>query len=174
MMENDDFSLLSAVQGSHFPGMTSRTLSVLALIVAAATAPACGFLDPDPGTRGELEDARGTWEAKGPSSYEYLQTQICFCPSDYRKPYRIRVQAGVVVDVRDAATGAAPPSPYEARTVPQLFQVIEDALDRNADRLDVIYDPELGYPTSIVIDYEEQVADEELRLKAEGLVPLAQ
>jgi hypothetical protein len=154
--------------------MTTRRIAVLALLFAAAAAPACGLLDPDSGTQGELEDQMDKWAAQGPASYEYVQTQLCFCHPDYTQPYRIRVQAGKVVDARNAATGAPTPAQYKARTVPELFAVIEDALDREADQIDVAYDPDLGYPTSIVIDYERQAADEELTLEAEGLVALAQ
>lgn len=154
--------------------MTTRRIAYLVFLLATGTASACGLLDPDHGTKGELEDHIDEWVAKGPASYEYVQTQLCFCHPDYTKPYRIRVQAGKVVDARDAETGAPAPEQYVARTVPELFAVIQDALDRDADRLDVAYDPELGYPTSIVIDYERQAADEELTLEAKGLVPLAQ
>ncbi|BAZ27608.1 hypothetical protein NIES4074_00350 [Cylindrospermum sp. NIES-4074] len=45
-------------------------------------------------------------------------------------------------------------------TVPELFDAIEDAIARNAYRLDAKYDRKLGYPTEITIDYSAQQADE--------------
>jgi hypothetical protein len=36
---------------------------------------------------------------------------------------------------------------------------------RDAHEVQVSYDPELGYPTDFSIDYEEQVADEELGMR---------
>jgi hypothetical protein len=47
--------------------------------------------------------------------------------------------------------------------------VIKDAIARNASSLTVKYDPKLGYPTQINIDYDQQMADEELYLTIEKL-----
>jgi len=42
-----------------------------------------------------------------------------------------------------------------------LFDLIADARRRNAHRLEVRYDRELGYPAWLVIDYDKAVADDE-------------
>lgn len=145
--------------------------SAALVFVACITSAACRVLEPD-GERGALQAARRRWEAQGFTSYEFRLTQLCFCHPAVVRPYIIRVHDGAVINVRDAETGAAPPAFYRARTVPELFGVIDDALDRDADSLDVEYHAQFGYPTLITIDYETQVADDELGLRAEALVPL--
>lgn len=149
----------------------SLIASAAVAFVACFSGTACGVLEPE-GERGNLDEARRRWTAQGFTSYEYRLTQLCFCPVEVVRPYIVRVHDGTVVDVRDAETGAAAPSFYRARTVPELFEVIDDALDRNADSLVVEYHAQFGYPTRITIDYDRQTADEELGLRAEALAPL--
>ena len=47
--------------------------------------------------------------------------------------------------------------------------MIKDAIATNASSLTVKYDPKLGYPTQINIDYDQQMADEESYLTIEKL-----
>ena len=47
-------------------------------------------------------------------------------------------------------------------TIDGLFDLIQDAYDRNAHEVQVEFDPSRGYPTRIYIDYSEMIADEEL------------
>ena len=42
-----------------------------------------------------------------------------------------------------------------------LFEVIQDAIDDEADQITVSYDSELGYPTNIEIDYNVNAIDDE-------------
>lgn len=144
-------------------------IAALCLLLALPVASGCHLLDPDGGVGSEADAHFETWRAKGPKKYAYRVSQSCFCAPDYTAPYRVEVAGGKVVGVRNAETGAPPPSEYRARTVPELFDLIHEALDRDADRIEVEYEPTLGYPTTIFIDYEEQAADEELRIAAEGL-----
>jgi hypothetical protein len=47
-------------------------------------------------------------------------------------------------------------------TVDELFDIIIDASQRNADKLDVTYHDKIGYPEKIDIDYSRGVADDEI------------
>ena len=51
--------------------------------------------------------------------------------------------------------------PGRPKTVDQLFDSIQFAIDQNADSIDILYHPEFGYPESIQIDYDFTAADEE-------------
>jgi hypothetical protein len=42
-----------------------------------------------------------------------------------------------------------------------LFALVQRAIDENAETLTVEYDPVLGYPKAIGIDYRKQIADDE-------------
>ena len=55
-------------------------------------------------------------------------------------------------------------------TVEDLFDLIEDAIARDAAVLEVRYDGRLGYPRAIVLDFSVDVADDELSVTVSGLV----
>lgn len=149
-----------------------RLVLILVLTAVAAATPACGILDPNQEIEQKIDDNYQKWIDKGPGSYRYRLTQICFCPPDHTRTYLVTVANQQIVEVRDAETGAPPPAGYQARTVPDLFAILHAALGRDADQIDVVYDPQLGYPTRMRIDYDEQAADEEAEILAEGLVAI--
>jgi hypothetical protein len=122
------------------------------------------------GQRDALDSARSTWESRGFSSYEFRVQRICFCAPPATAPLLVRVQDGRPVSVTNADTGA-PVSPDTGMplTVDALFTVLDDAIDRDAARIDVQYDEALGYPLSMYIDYDERIADEEVTYQASGL-----
>lgn len=100
------------------------------------------------------------------TNYRYTLSNSCFCISEARGPVIIEVRNGETVSVTSEATGEKVNRDFFQNfdTVPKLFNVIRDAINRRADRLDVQYDDKFGYPTNISIDYKFQLADEELFL----------
>jgi len=56
-------------------------------------------------------------------------------------------------------------------SIDKLFEIIRSAIAKNAYRVDVKYHPTLGYPTQISIDYNKEIADEELFLNVDKLAP---
>ena len=152
--------------------MMKRRHLLLVSALASTVVSGCGILDPNREIENELDDNYARWIERGPASYEYRLTQLCFCPPEHTRTYLVRVMSGRVLESRDAQTGAPPPVGYQSRTVPDLFAVLHDALSRDADKIDVVYDPQLGYPTRMTIDYEEQAADEEAEILAEGLIAI--
>jgi hypothetical protein len=54
-------------------------------------------------------------------------------------------------------------------SIPKLFDLVQDAIAKKAHSLSVTYHPTLGYPTQINIDYDQQMADEELYLTIDKL-----
>jgi hypothetical protein len=82
---------------------------------------------------------------------------------------------GVAVEWTYVDTGN--PLPETARpsfpNVDGLFDILREAYGEDAHDILVSYDPNLGYPTDFSIDYEEQVADEELGMRVtEEPVPI--
>lgn len=63
-----------------------------------------------------------------------------------------------------ADTGASVATDYFQHydTVEKLFDAIQDAIKRDADEVTVTYDPALGYPSNISIDFEEMAIDDEI------------
>lgn len=135
--------------------------------------PTSGEADPEGEAR--LVEARQRWGAQRPEAYRFTYTRVCFCPPQYRGPFVVTVRGDGVVEavyqgegepVEDALEGAK-------LTVDALFDVLGDAYERRAESVQVAYDEETGQPTSIQIDYNEQIADEEVGFTIEPVEPLA-
>ena len=74
---------------------------------------------------------------------------------------RVAVKDGVITDVTELASAVAR-DPELFRTIDGLFNLIQDAYDRNAHEVQVEFDPGRGYPTRIWIDYVQMMVDEEM------------
>ena len=128
----------------------------------AALLNACGGTGPsDPQVRA-LDEAQARWESLGPGSYVYALSRQCFCPLEYIGPARVTVDDGAVVSRVYVDSGDPVPAAYDFPTVDGLFEVLRSALEQEADEILVTYDPDLGVPLEIWIDYEHMAADEEL------------
>lgn len=142
-------------------------------ILAALALLSAGCLDAGPGAdlRDRVERNRERWLDLRPSDYRYELRRSCFCPVEYLGPVTLRVVDGQVVEAHYTETGV----PVDAGTadafpsVDGLFDVLLDALDRDADRIDVDFDEDTGIPLEFFIDYEQNAADEELGYRVVGL-----
>ncbi|WP_138498094.1 DUF6174 domain-containing protein [Nostoc sp. PA-18-2419] len=110
---------------------------------------------------------RRLWNYKNISNYRYTFSNSCFCIQEARGPVIIEVRNGQTKSIISVATG----KPVENRqlfnnynTIPKLFNVIQDAINRKAYSLNARYNPRYGFPTQINVDYNSQIADEEIYL----------
>ena len=153
------------------------TLLALALVISlAACAPAppppsvgsAGVAEGLPPGPNGLDAARALWEEAGLDGYTMTVSRSCFCPPEYRGPFAVTVEdgetTGALYDGRPAEVGDPP-------TVEALFALLAEAYARGAARVDVTYDPALGYPTSLYIDRDERIADEEVGYEVTDLIP---
>jgi hypothetical protein len=125
------------------------------------------------GTQKDLDQARRLWDRQHLASYQFHVSRLCFCAPDARRPLIAVVVQGQVASLTDAETGVPfTGDPVMPVTVPGLFAAIEDAINRNAAQVDVRYDPQLGYPAEITIDFDQRIADEEVRYFASELAPI--
>ncbi len=116
----------------------------------------------------DLDAARALWNSKEHNSYDVTEAASCFCTETYRRPIWFQVVGGVVQpdtvvyadENEDEDEVDLEMSPM-LMTVEDAFDMIQEAIDNNADSVTVTYDPELGYPMSIAIDTSEMIADEE-------------
>lgn len=129
----------------------------------------------DPALLADLAAAEDRWEAAGLADYDYNFTRGCFCPEEFVGPFRASVRAGEVSKASFNGTDLFEIDILEigrydeiVRTVPGVFGEIKRAI-READRLDVEYHPVLGYPTEVFIDWEFNMADEEVSYRIETL-----
>ena len=124
------------------------------------------------GRQNELDDNRKKWLDAGIANYTYRQDRSCFC--FFAGPADVSVVNGEIVSVR----GFWPDTIDIALenfnifdTVIDLFDMVDDAIDRNVHQLDVTYDQQFGFPTSIAIDYQENTIDDEVTITATALTP---
>jgi len=148
-----------------------RTVMVFFWLAASG----CSDVGFDVRSLTELERAEAKWDRFGPDSYVYAIRRICYCLVEESGPVRVRVESGVAVEWTYVATGNPLPETARPRfpSVDGLFDILHEAYAENAHDVHVSYDPALGYPTDFAIDYEEQVADEELGMRVtEEPVPI--
>ena len=151
---------------------STRTLLGGAMLVPmlAACESITGTDDLDRAQR-ELDRNWNRFESSAPLSYSYTVRVNCACSSDVTRPVVVWVDRGFVEYLFYEDDGR--PVPFSIAdsfpSVEQLFDAIQDGIDRRADYIDVRYDFTYGYPTSVYIDYDRRVADEELSLTTRGL-----
>lgn len=126
-----------------------------------------------------LDAAEALWKQKHPEHYAYQLQPSCFCPPEYTQPIAIRVFKGKIQQA-DLVTSKKP-LPAErkgdAKTIEDLFKLIRDAINRPAASVKITYDQQYGFPSSISIDLDQRMADEELYYsvnefkRASGLKP---
>lgn len=135
----------------------ASVLASLASFASLVLLAACG----GPVT-GELETAKSKWAAQSlRSSYQYEFTQTCFCPLA-NEPVIIQVKNGAVVSAAKKSDGAQVDDQLGWRpTIDDLLSKVEKA-DAEADQLTATFDPTLGYPASVSIDWLADAVDDEL------------
>ena len=146
----------------------------LLLSAAVATLSLAGCDDERPGTQQlrELSSAQARWARVGPDDYRYAVRRRCFCGAEAIGPVRVTVSEGEVAARRYVESGEPVPEALAPLfpTVDGLFQILIEAFEGGAFRIDVVYDPETGVPLDVFIDYEENVADEELGFEVTEVV----
>ncbi len=152
-------ALIVIACGSDEPSSSPTATSVP---VSTATPTPMPQTDANSDT-GRLAVARERWAALGMADYDFRTNWQCFCILEDRAPVDLEVRGGEItggVYAPDAnLTSALDLSRYE--TVEGLFDLIADAIARRAYSIQAAYHPDLGYPESVWIDYDERLADEE-------------
>jgi hypothetical protein len=146
--------------------MLMRKIAVLTLLLSGAACEAATA----PGDVDNLAAARARWSQSGGDSYSYVVNRSCFCVLGGRT-VTVTVRNGVVSAAEYAETGGPVESTFltYVATVPDLFDLIQDALAKDPAYFAATYDPVFGYPTRIEIDPSANVADDEVALSARNL-----
>lgn len=146
--------------------MVKSSTRPLVLVVATALAGATTLVLGNEA----LDAGRQRWEAAQVSSYELRYQKVCECHREMPSDTIVTVEQGSIVGVRFDREDylqevPVPPERYEwFRTVDDLFALVAGALERDA-LVRVSYEPELGYPTRIYIDYVQDLVGEEVELR---------
>jgi hypothetical protein len=139
------------------------------LITLLAVLYGCGDPTGNQVALSELEQSRERWAQQAISTYTYRVQRICFCA--FVDPVDVTVRDGHITSiVVTSSQEELDPSMFsQYYTVDGLFEVVRDALDRDAHSVVVAYDTEFGYPVDVAIDYIEMAADDELQLLSSDL-----
>ncbi len=138
------------------------------LLIFSLSLAACAPRGEGDGAPDDLQEARERWAQQALADYTFVYERICFC-IPFGK-VAITVQDGEVVGSRVLETDEPLPA-YELEHVPtidELFGIIEEAQAQNAHQLEVTYHAD-GYPAQVVIDYAQNVADDEITYFVENV-----
>ena len=118
------------------------------------------------------------WTDANIQHYRFELNITCFCAFRDQMPLKVEVQNGEVVSItaQDGNLIEATNPNYEYflpyATIDKLFGELKADLDGKAESVTAKYDATYGFPTEITIDYQQQVADDELYLYAAALEKL--
>ncbi len=113
--------------------------------------------------RDAFRRALETWEAASLRDYSFVLEHSCFCGPETTQPRRVVVRDGRVSFVEYVELeGWEPPNrPSEGMTVDEAFDLVRTTQHRGVYRLSATFDARLGYPTSLSVDGEWGVSDDE-------------
>ena len=117
----------------------------------------------------ELARNQQRWASAGMRDYEYDFRRSCFCGPESTEAVHIVVRNDVVTSVVRSSDGQPASAVVAWPRVDELFDDVRRRLEEGADRIEVTYDPTLGYPRSIVADVILMAADDEYSLTAGNL-----
>ena len=127
----------------------------------------------DPGSlQADLLQHLGRWMRLGVADYTYTGVYLCACPPEYRAIVHVTVRDGRIAGVtpEDPAVGSIPEP--ERYLVENVFDLLQDAVTRNADRISVDYHERAGYPETFLITYDYQATGDEVGGALRDLTPL--
>jgi hypothetical protein len=145
---------------SH-PKRISCTLGLGAVVLSLA---ACDATGPDVHAqlRAQLRTHEALWSEHGASSYAVQIERRCLCDDPYEVELEVvdgEIVSGVHVFSRDALT---PAELAEQLALGDLFDVVEDALDRRVAGVSVSYDPQIGYVRQLYVDYDGSTTSDDV------------
>lgn len=141
--------------------------AVFCLLALSACSSTLGPVDSD---LQRIRAQRALWDAQEISSYTFETRRLCFCA--FVGWLEVTVAADSVVSILPIDDPEAPEwATQDYPTINELFDILEDAVEREAVQIDMTWHESLGYPESFWIDYALNVADEELGHDVRLLTP---
>ena len=108
----------------------------------------------------DFELSKNKLEALTVYSCSYTFQISCFCRREATLPKAVQVVNGKTVKVDGVSYDQD--EHWGVQTIDQLFDLIEEAEKDKVHRLEAEYEPDKGYSTSVYIDRELMMADEEI------------
>lgn len=121
----------------------------------------------------EIQMNREKWQAHEISGYQIEMQKICYCVPEVVRMMVFEVDGDDVTSVRYADTGEdVDPQHYgEFNTVEGMFTFVEQAIAKNPADLSIAYDEKYGYIKELSVDFQENIADDEISIIASNMRP---
>lgn len=147
-----------------------KRTAFLALLLAFLLA-ACGGGGDGEDAPLSIAEARQLWSVVGPRDYRFTVRESCFCAPE--GPITVVVRNGAVASATYADGGQAvsPERLAYLPTIDDLFDLVEDAQAHDAAEVRFVANSAYGYPEQIYIDYDHQMADEEVGYEVSDFAP---
>ena len=100
------------------------------------------------------------WENASILDYSFTLKVSCYCTEEYIRPKTVLVRHGEILKVNNIAYSEE--MHWGIFSINDLFKEIEKASNQNVAILETTYDSFYGFPTSLYIDRDERIADEEM------------
>ena len=100
------------------------------------------------------------WENASILDYSFTLKVSCYCTEEYIRPKTVLVRDGEILKVNNIAYSEE--MHWGIFSINDLFKEIEKASNQNVAILEITYDSFYGFPTSLYIDRDERIADEEM------------
>ena len=135
-----------------------RYLLVLLVAVGACSS------STDPSDQSQaLSASRARWNRSGIANYQFTIARLCECTPESVGPVVVEVRGGAVAERKYASGVTVDPQYADLFTdVPGLFDLIDEAIRRDAAGLAVRYNGSYGFPESIQIDWVAGAVDDEV------------
>ena len=108
----------------------------------------------------DFELSKNKLEGLTVDSCSYPFQISCFCMREATLPNAVQVVDGKIAKIDGASYDEN--EHWGLQTIDQSFDLIEEAEKDKVHRLEEEYDPDKGYPSSVYIDRDLMMADEEM------------
>ncbi|NND70241.1 MAG: hypothetical protein HKN43_01550 [Rhodothermales bacterium] len=111
-----------------------------------------------------FQTSRELWLSQGLDHYRYEITIGCFCTIAGDTPARVTVlddSVSAAIRLRDNVDISSQQLAF-IPSIEKLFDIIREATGGEADEIEVTYDRQRGFPTSVSIDYIKDAVDDEI------------
>jgi hypothetical protein len=124
--------------------------------------------------RAEIAAQREKWAARRIDDYQLTFSRSCFCAPEGAGLVVLTVLEGEPVEWLYFLSGDPVAPEWQAVFPPVdgLFDFLDDAIARGAEEIEVAFEPDLGLPTTVLVDYRLAAADEEIGYEVEKIVPI--
>ena len=113
-----------------------------------------------------LNDNIALWQRSNIPNYRYTYRRNCFCAPE--ESVVVVVANGQVSEAFRTPSGTYLSAQELTSVFPVegLFSKVQEAINKRAFNLTVVYHSQFGFPASISIDYNQNIADDELNYTA--------